>query len=88
MVASSGGAVTDILGTLFASLRGASQPLFQSIDSRLDATGVEVAWKPGASYHTILLQTLNGREISVPADTFPPRPQTQGVHLPRVITQD
>jgi hypothetical protein len=88
LVASSGGAVTDILGVLFASLRGASQPLFQSIDSHLDAAGVEVAWKPGASYHTILLETLNGRETSISADTFPPRPQTQGVLLPRVITQN
>jgi hypothetical protein len=88
LVASSGGAVTDILGALFMSLRAATQPLFQSIDSRLDASGVEVAWKPGASYHTILLESLNGREITVTADAFPPRPQTQGVLVPRVITQN
>jgi hypothetical protein len=87
LVANSHGAVTDILGTLFMSLRAASQPLFQSTDSHLDAAGVEVAWKPGASYRSILLETVNGREISVTSDAFPQRPQTQGIHLPRVITQ-
>jgi hypothetical protein len=88
LVANSGGAVTDIVGVLFASLRGASQSLFVSVDSRFDAAGVEVAWKPGASYHAILLETRDSREVTVTADVFPPRPQTQGVFLPRVITQN
>ena len=88
LIASSNGAVTDILGTLFASLRGSSLPLFDSVDSRVSATGVEVAWKPGASYHTILTETSNGRQNTVTADTLPPRPQTQGVLVPRVITQN
>jgi hypothetical protein len=88
LVSSSGGAVTDIVGTLFASLRGSSLPLFDSVDSRLDATGVEVAWKPGASYRIILRETHNNQETTVNADTFPKRPQTQGVILPRVITQN
>jgi len=88
VVASSNGAVTDIVGILFASLKGASQPLFASVDSKLVAAGVEVAWKPGASYHTILLETFNNRESTVTADMLPPRPQTQGVLLPRVITQN
>jgi hypothetical protein len=88
LVASSGGAVTDVVGTLFASLRGASQPLFVSVDSHFDAAGVEIAWKPGASYHTILLETRDNHAVTVTADTFPPRPQTQGVFLPRVITQN
>lgn len=88
LVASTGGAVTDVVGVLFASLRAASQPLFTTVDSRLVAAGVEVAWKPGASYHTILVDTQNGRETTVNADTFPPRPQTQGILVPRVITQN
>jgi hypothetical protein len=88
VVASTGGAVTDVVGVLFASLRGASQPLFTTVDSRLVAAGVEVAWKPGASYHTILVDTQSGRETTVTADSFPPRPQTQGILVPRVITQN
>jgi hypothetical protein len=88
LVASSGGALTDIVGTLFASLRGASHPLFVSVNSSLVAAGVEIAWKPGASYHTLLLETFKGRDFSVNADMLPPRPQTQGVFLPRIITQN
>jgi Pectate lyase superfamily protein len=86
LVASSGGAVTDILGTLVAPLTSASVPLFASVDARLQATGVEIAFKPEATYRWLLQGSLKGVDISVPADRMPPRPSTQGIFFPRIVS--
>lgn len=88
LVAGSHGAITDILGTLVCPLTAASGPLFSSVDSRLQATGVEIAFKPEAVYRTVLQGTSGGRDISQSADGLPPRPPTQGVFFPRLITAE
>ena len=87
LVASSGGAVTDVVGVLFESLRGSTLPLFSTTDSRLQATGVEVAFKPDAVYTTILQETIGGAERTLMAESLPRRPKTTGVLVPRAITQ-
>jgi hypothetical protein len=88
LVAGSNGAVTDILGALVYPLTRASAPLFSSIDSRLQATGVEIAFKPEAVYRTVLQGANGGLDISQSADGLPARPPTQGVFLPRIITSE
>lgn len=88
LVSVSHGAVADIVGALFSSLRGASRSLFESSDAHLDATGVEVAWKPTATYQTILSDTRGSEVNSISANRFPPRPQTAGIMVPRVMSAD
>ena len=87
LIASSGGAVTDVLGVLFASLRGATLPLFTSVDSRLQATGAEVAFKPDANYKAILVETSIKGARTLSADVLPRRAKTTGVLIPRITTQ-
>ena len=88
LVSSTDGAVTDILGVLCSPLTGATLPLFQASNARLNATGLELAWSPAATYRGILLQSQGAADSTVGADRFPPRPQTQGIFLPRVSTDD
>jgi hypothetical protein len=88
LVASSGGAVTDILGTLVAPLTGASVPLFSTVDARLHATGVEIAFKPEATYQWLLQRSVKGAAASVAADRMPPRPPTQGIFFPRIVSDE
>jgi hypothetical protein len=87
LVASSGGATTDILGMLFMALRQATVPLLTSVDSRVDATGVEVAFKPESRYAVILRETASGTERLVRSDGLPGRPKTEGILVPYVGTE-
>jgi Pectate lyase superfamily protein len=86
LIASSGGAVTDILGTLVAPLTSASVPLFSTVDARLHATGVEIAFKPEATYQWLLQGSIKGADVSLAADRMPPRPPTQGIFFPRIVS--
>lgn len=88
LIASSHGAITDILGALVCPLTAATAPLFSSADSRLQATGVEIAFKPEAVYRTVLQGANGSLDISQSADGLPPRPPTQGVFFPRIITAE
>ena len=88
LVAASGGAVTDILGVLCSPLGSATMPLFQASNAQLSATGLELAWTPAATYRDILQQIQGASDSTLDANQFPPRPQTQGIFLPRVITSD
>jgi hypothetical protein len=88
LVASSDGAVTDILGTLVAPLTSASVPLFTTADARLQATGVEIAFKPDTTYQWLLQGSMKGVDVSVPAERMPARPTTQGIFFPRIVSEE